>query len=95
MRLDQVAEDLLIGVLTYDQLILILKNKNCSISNEDIALTALENWVAYNPTFYNNVCNFQLNKQSADNGVSFNQLVEIADNIIWAIVSLPRLLTLL
>ena len=93
--LDKLADDPLIGVLTYDQLILILKNKNCSVANEDVALTALENWVAYNSTFFTNVCHQQQHNQSADRGASYNQLVEIADNIIWAIVSLPRLLALL
>jgi hypothetical protein len=40
-----VANDPLIGLLKYEQLVLLLKNKFVNATNEDVVLFSLENWI--------------------------------------------------
>ena len=48
---NQVAIDPKIGLLKYEQLILLLKNKYINVPNEDIVLNAVDNWVLMNSSF--------------------------------------------
>lgn len=44
----QLVFDKQIGLIKYEQFILILKNKYVSVRNEDLVICGLENWLAYN-----------------------------------------------
>jgi hypothetical protein len=78
-----------VGLLKYDQLVVLLKNKFLNAPNEDILLEFLECWLEGNDNFRVYALEFDQNQfSSRDNGLCFKQLQELIENINWPILSL-------
>lgn len=84
-----------IGILSYDQLKLLFKNKYLNAPNEDMIIEALENWMTTNEIFKFNAAAFEKDKISSDGGVAFKELQELMENINWPILSLESLIRLI
>lgn len=84
-----------IGILSYDQLKLLLKNKYLNAPSEDCVVDALENWISNNEVFKVNALEYDQDRKSNDNGRCYNQLVDLSKNINWPILSLEMLVKIL
>ena len=61
-----------IGLLKYDQLVVLLKNKFLNAPNEDIILEFLEYWIEGNDNFRVNALEYDQNNYcSRDNGLCY------------------------
>lgn len=92
---NSVAFDPKIGILSFEQLIMILKNKFINLSNEDHLLIALDNWISYNTSFLQNIMDHESQGWSKDNGVAIKQLQDLIDNVNWPIISVEALIQVL
>ena len=90
-----VALDEKIGLLKYDQYILLLKNKYLNAPNEDIVLESLEYWISSQKNFQMEALDFDQTNLSNDSGSSFKRLQELINNINWPILSLNIIMKIL
>ena len=77
-----------IGLLKYDQFLVILKNKYLNAPNEDIILDAIESWIEGNKLIMINTLQYDRDGVSEDNGNSLRQILELFNNVNWPLVSL-------
>ena len=84
-----------IGILSYDQLKLLFKNKYLNAPNEEMIIEALETWMTANEIFRFNALGYEKDKTSSDGGIAYKELQELMDNVNWPILSVESLIRLL
>lgn len=82
------CKESLLGLLSYDQLKILYKNKYLNAPNEDGVLDSLESWISSNENFKLNAYEFDQDHLSNDNGKAYKELVDLSNNINWPILSL-------
>lgn len=91
------VSDPFISHLSYEQFILLLKNKYINAPNEDIVLQGLENWITGNQHFRMQALEYEQNRTSDDNGKAYKQLQELVDNnvINWPALSIRQIVKII
>lgn len=82
------CRDSTLGLLSFEQLKLLFKNKYLNAPNEDGVLEALENWISMNENFRSNALEYDQDMVSNDSGHAYKELVELSNNINWPTLSL-------
>ena len=85
-------DDPSLSLIRYDQFMVLLKNKYLNASNEDLIVEAVEAWISGNSKFMTNALEHDHTGVSDDQGLCFNQIEELVNNINWPMVTLSCLM---